>query len=254
MDNQNGEGEFRQFTSRERRKLLSALDTDRGSTWWAPGAVGWWVGVLFAIGATLFALGSVHWYAEAVGKLNDALTYYIGSIFFTSAAALQYLEAANAGPGKPGAREEHRIRVFTWRPMDLAWLSSLVQLAGTLLFNKSTFQAVQLHLTASSIDDLVWRPDIYGSVCFLIASGLAWYEFTRRVWEWKPGSLSWRIVALNLLGSFAFWVSAVSAFVVHATGHQVDKTLVNLGTFAGAACFLAAAIMLLPERTQKTLD
>src|SRR5271166_6595388 len=38
-----------------------------GSTWWAPGALAWWIGVLFAIGSVCFALGSFPPYATGVG-------------------------------------------------------------------------------------------------------------------------------------------------------------------------------------------
>jgi hypothetical protein len=76
-------------TSRDRRKRHSQLDSGRGSTWWAPGAIGWWIGVLFAIGSTCFALGAAPDYVEAVGDGADAITFFVGSIFFTTAALLQ---------------------------------------------------------------------------------------------------------------------------------------------------------------------
>ncbi len=55
---------------------------------------------------------------------------------------------------------------------------------------------------------------------------------------------------LNLVGSVAFGVSAVAAFVVPSTGSLLDEQLSNLGTFVGALCFLAGGILLLPERTR----
>jgi hypothetical protein len=67
--------------------------------------------------------------------------------------------------------------------------------------------------------------------------------------SWRPRSLSWWIPLANLIGSVAFGVSAVAAFVVPATGALLDVELSNLGTFIGALCFLGGALLLLPERT-----
>ena len=67
-----------------------------GSTWWAPSALGWWMGVLFAVGSICFALGSFPPYATAVGVTPDNITFFIGSIFFTTASFLQYSEVASA--------------------------------------------------------------------------------------------------------------------------------------------------------------
>jgi hypothetical protein len=44
-------------------------------------------------------------------------------------------------------------------------------------------------------------------------------------------------------------VSAVASFVRPATGDYVSLFLTNLGTFVGAVCFAAGAVLLLPERT-----
>ncbi len=56
------------------------------ATWWAPRAIAWWIGVLFAVGSACFAFGSFPPFATAVGTNADNLTYFIGSIFFTTAA------------------------------------------------------------------------------------------------------------------------------------------------------------------------
>jgi uncharacterized membrane protein YkvI len=106
-------------------------------------------------------------------------------------------------------------------------------------------------LSASQVDRLVWKPDAFGSICFLIASFLALLELGHAARSARPRSLSWWIVYLNFFGSFAFGVSAVAAYVVPTTGSVVNKTLVNLGTFVGAICFFAGALLLLPERTRE---
>jgi hypothetical protein len=46
----------------------------------------------------------------------DGVTFFVGSIFFTSASFLQYLQAANAGRTPVGATGHERLRVFTYEP------------------------------------------------------------------------------------------------------------------------------------------
>jgi hypothetical protein len=202
-----------------------------GSTWWAPRAVDWWVGVLFAVGSACFAAGSAPGYVSAVGPSADATTFFVGSLFFTSAAGLQGLQG--------------------WRatgPHGLDWWAAAVQFAGTLFFNVSTFNAMSDNLSAAQADDLVWTPDARGSVCFLVASAFAWIAASGGAWAWRPRSLVWLIAALNMVGSIAFGVSAVAGYVVPSTDQVRNVALMNLGTFAGAVCFLVGGLLLLPLR------
>lgn len=227
-----------------------ALNAGRGSTWWAPGALGWWVGALFAVGAAFFALGAMPGYVKLVGNGVDALTFFIGSIPFTTAALLQYLQAVNAHRAPSGLRADGPFRVLTGEPRGIDWWAAAVQFIGTLFFNASTFYAMYANLSATQADKLVWRPDIYGSTCFLIASLLAWVGVAHGLWSWQPHSLSFWIAALNMLGAIGFGFSAVAAFVVPTTGEPINVMLVNLGTFIGALCFLTAGLLLLPARTR----
>lgn len=238
------------WTSRDQRKRHSVLDSGRGSTWWAPGAIGWWIGVLFAVGSICFALGAAPGYVGLVGDEADAVTFFVGSLFFTSAALLQYLEVANTSRVLTGRVGHERWRLLTWEPRRIDWWAALVQLVGTVYFNVSTFHAVDLELSASSASELVWRPDVVGSICFLVASGLAWAEVGHAWWSWRPRSISWRITALNLAGSIAFGISAAAAKIVPSTDQVRNVALMNGGTFVGALCFLAGALLLLPERTR----
>ncbi|NLP83025.1 hypothetical protein HF576_04135 [Microbacterium sp. CFH 90308] len=48
-----------------------------------------------------------------------------------------------------------------------------MQLAGTALFNVSTFAATRESLALDQEKHLIWAPDLWGSVCFLVASALA---------------------------------------------------------------------------------
>ena len=193
---------------------------------WAPRQAAWWIGALFIVGSACFALGATPPYAEAVGATGDGVTYFIGSLFFTSAAALQLSQAPT--------------RAARW--------AGVVQFAGTLLFNRSTFQALHDNLTAAEANQHVWRPDMLGSIAFLVASALAYLD-VRRPWiTWRPRDVDWSVATLNMIGSIAFGISAVASYVVADSDTMRNAQRANLGTFIGALCFLAGAILILPRQ------
>jgi hypothetical protein len=76
------DGGVMQWEARARRKAAGAGGF--GTTWWA--------GLFFAIGSACFVVGPIPAYAQAVGGYGDALTYFGGSLFFTSGAYLSYLQ------------------------------------------------------------------------------------------------------------------------------------------------------------------
>src|SRR6516164_10816367 len=154
------DGVIARWESRSHRKHLAG-SRPRGSTWWAPQDRDWWIGVLFAIGSFLFALATVPAYVNAVGARPDAITYFIGSVFFTSAGFLQYREAVDAAPTRPGAR---RRKVFVFLPQRIDWQATAVQSIGTLEFNISTFAAITAAVGTAQARHHVWRPDILGSI------------------------------------------------------------------------------------------
>jgi hypothetical protein len=224
-----------------------AGDRATESMWWAPQSRGWWIAILFGVGSILFALGALPLYASAVGPSATSITFFVGSIFFTSAGTLQYREAVDAvgraaDPGRPPRRW------LVWAPGHLGWTASAVQLAGTLWFNLSTGYAIHTSLSAATADARVWRPDALGSIAFLVASTVAWVEVCHGWWAWWPRSIGWWITVVNLLGSIAFGVSALASYVVPTTDSLRNVELSNLGTFVGAIGFLVGAVLLLPER------
>jgi hypothetical protein len=166
--------------------------------------------------------------------------FFVGSIFFTSAAGLQWLETVNADPGP--AERRRRFRLISFEPSRIDWWASGVQFVGTVFFNVNTFRALQAGLDAQSYDRLVWRPDLLGCICFLVSSALAYAEVGPR----RP-TYEWRIAALNLTGSVAFGISAVAAFWVPSQGDVVSLAAANAFTAIGGLCFLVGAILLLPE-------
>lgn len=241
------DGSHRTWSSRRRRKVGRA-DEHRSATahaWWAPGALGWWIAVLFMAGSALFALGSFPPYADATGASVVGVTYFVGSILFTSAGYLQYVQTINATPHATQGRR--RRRYLAWQPHRIDWWAASVQSVGTLLFNRSTFNAMNTALDTHEQNRLVWAPDLFGSIAFMVASTLAWVEVCHGWWRWEPGDVSWKIVALNLAGSIAFQISAFAAFVRPSTGEVLNLPIANLGTFVGAVGFFFGALLLIPE-------
>jgi hypothetical protein len=98
----------------------------------------------------------------------------------------------------------------------------------------------------------VWRPDAIGSVCFLVSSLLAWYEICHGWAAWRPREWSWWITLANLVGSVAFGVSAVAAYINPVTGQVHNVQRASSQTLIGAVCFFIGALLLLPERTEET--
>lgn len=229
------DGRLVEWASREHRK--------RGV-----GALGRWIAVLFMVGSACFAVGSLPGYSDAVGELADAVTYFVGSIFFTAAAYLQYVECISAPLDiRPTAPPRRRLIAIEARRID--WWATFIQFVGTLCFNVTTFTALDANLTPKKADLVVWTPDALGSICFLIASELAFAEAGHAWLSWRPRSMGWRIAAINLLGSVFFGASAIAGWIQPATGDVLDAALDTSGTFWGAVCFLiGAALLLMPAR------
>jgi hypothetical protein len=192
----------------------------RGSVWWAPRRAVWWIGVLFAVGSTCFLVGPFPGFVELVGSAVDAGVFFVGSVFFTSAALLQTVKSDDG--------------IDRW--------ACAVQLGGTVFFNVSTFHALQAGLDATTYDRLVWTPDVLGSICFLVSGVLSSYAVRGR----SRRTLTWRIATVNLVGCVAFGIAAVAGYVVPSTGSTLDLAAANAWTSFGALCFLVGAVLLLP--------
>jgi hypothetical protein len=185
----------------------------------------------FALGSTCFLIGPFPGYVQLVGESADAVTFFVGSILFTAGGALQ---SWLAWP-------ERRIP----RGGRAAWYAAIVQSAGTLFFNVTTYHAMNVVLTNPDYNKLVWRPDWRGSICFLVSGAIAYRASRRHGWHgWLPvrGGAGWWQPAVNLLGCIFFGISAVAGYLVPATGSLLDQAAANWNTALGAACFLACAL------------
>ncbi len=230
------------------RKHASRLsrDDDRGSKWWAPRRASWWIGVLFAIGSLCFFLGPFPGFVQLVGSAADGTVFFVGSVFFTSAALIQYLEAANADRDLAGGRAA-RMRLFTYEPHRIDWWATLIQLVGTVFFNISTFHAMQQSFDTSQVDRLVWAPEAVGSICFLISGLLAYLEVRDGGFFSAKRTLEWKISTVNFAGCILFGISAIAGYIVPKTGDELNLAAANVTTSLGALCFLIGSLLLLSE-------
>jgi hypothetical protein len=191
-----------------------------------------WMALFFAAGSACFLVGPFPGFADLVGTDADAATFFAGSVLFTLGGALQVALAAG----------ESRA----------AWWTAVIQSAGTLFFNVSTYRALHTALSSDEYTHLVWRPDAFGSVCFLVSGVIAYRASARR---WRPplhGGPGWWEPAVNLLGCVLFGIAAIAGYVVPANGSMLDAAAANWNTAAGAACFGACAVAtLISGRTVK---
>jgi len=199
----------------------------------------------------LVAALAATWPAISPSTLLDAtalgVVFFVGSVFFTAAAWLQWLESLNGDVAMAFAGDERRWRWLGWRPRNLGYLSSAIQLLGTILFNFNTADAMLTGLTWVEQDVLIWTPNMLGSLCFLAASTLAWVELSHGRGSFAPRSIAWWIVVINLTGSVAFQLSALDSFVGAAPSPRKNLLGSTLWTAVGALCFLVGAYLLIPE-------
>jgi hypothetical protein len=174
------------------------------------------IGVLFMIGSACFAVASLPAASSVSDKVVGAV-YFVGSIFFTTAAFEQLRVARGAGTE--------------------VWAAG-IQFAGTLFFNVTTFFGMYHHFTTHTSNLLVWSPDVFGSVCFLASSVLA------EIAVLHSALVVRRSATLNLVGSVAFGISAIAAYIVPDTDELVNAALATSMTLVGALCFLWAARIL----------
>src|SRR5438045_6590603 len=98
-----------------------------------------WMAVCFALGSTCFLVGPFPGYEQLVGASADAITFFVGSILFTAGGGLQSWLAWSTRHS-PGGRA--------------SWWAAVVQSAGTLFFNVTTYQAMRSEEHTSELQSL----------------------------------------------------------------------------------------------------
>ena len=162
-----------------------------------------WMAWAFGLGSACFLVGPLPWFAALVGARLDALTFFVGSILFTVGGAVQTWVAAQS---RGDRRHRDAGRAAFW--------AAAVQSAGTLFFNVTTFRGLQVTLENPAYDKLVWRPDAFGSICFLVSGLIAYRSSARRGWRPLRTGTGWWQPAVNLLGCVFFAVAAVGGYVL----------------------------------------
>ncbi len=192
-----------------------------------------WIAIGFAVGSVCFLVGPFPGFVQLVGAGADGAVFFAGSIFFTIAALLEVREST--------------LRLGRWAA-DPSWWSAAVQFVGTLLFNLSTFAAMQDGLSTGQANRLVWAPDLFGSAAFLISGALG-YRVANRARRGGAGrGREWTMAAVNLTGCVLFGISAIASYIVPSSGSILDLAAANWTTGLGALCFLIGALLLLPRR------
>src|SRR5271156_596133 len=173
---------------------------------------------LFAIGSSLFAIGTAPGFALVGGAGATNLLCFVGSWFFTYAALIQLLLSV---PSK--------MRSWKTPSTRLEFVSAAIQFVGTVRFNVSTGAALWAHRLPIR-RRYVWWPDARGSVAFLVSGVLAVVAVSLTVGFVAPKSREWLTAWINMLGCIAFGASAVGAFITRR-GVTEDALLANVGTF-----------------------
>lgn len=195
----------------------------------------------FAVGSVLFAAGALTAQFAPSSLQAANIEFAAGAVCFTAAAAVQAWVA----------RENQVAAVGPWHVRDAFrnpdWLSAVVQFIGTLYFNAMTIRAlVDPYVDPQQANHEIWRPDLLGSVLFLVSSLIAWHPVSR---ERRHGHVQRRSVWIcqaNLYGSIAFGVSVIGARYL-VDGQLRNPAVANWATFVGAVFFFLGAILLLPR-------
>ena len=87
-----------EWISRQQRKRRRFPFAGRTGEWWESERISQWMCVLFMIGSFAFTPGALMCFDLSLPVIIPAIIFFVGSLFFTSAAYLQFLEAINV-PG-----------------------------------------------------------------------------------------------------------------------------------------------------------
>lgn len=213
---------------------------------WNPRDLGWRIAMLFLVGSSLFALGSFPPYSQLVDGRVVGITFVVGSLFFTAGGYSGFLQVIN-----DGRRGRERLQLWAWGPRSKLWWAAFIQLIGTLLFNANTIDAMVETFSVEETNRLVWGPDFFGCIAFLVASHLYWVSCCGGLWRTKPDDADWWASLLNYIGSIFFMASTLASFTLKTTGETINITIVNSGTFLGAICFLVGSYLGFPPAVDR---
>ena len=118
-----------EWVSRKQRKRRRFPFAGQTRAWWESERISQWMCVLFMIGSFAFTLGALLCFDLSLPALVPAVIFFVGSLFFTSASYLQFLEAINVpdSAARAVAGEKKQARYFAWEPDRIDWWSTRVQ-------------------------------------------------------------------------------------------------------------------------------
>lgn len=205
------------------------------------------IALRFILGASLFFIAAVLGLLDVGSAFLQNTIYFIGSIFFTLAGYLQYVQSINNSEDIHLRSELRRWRWLAWQPGRVDFWVVFSQLLGTLAFNFNTFDAFLSHTPTGELLG-VGIPDMFGSILFMISGTLGVIEFNHRLILWPSRSLQSWITLINFWGCVLFMVSAVITPITFVDP-SVWSDLSSVGTTAaGALAFLTSSVMMLYEK------
>ena len=209
---------------------------------WAPRDPGWWIAITFILGSVLFCVGAILPFTSGLSTAVTNVVYLVGSSLYLVGALIQFIQ---------GRRMKINHRDDRSAMRHLANKNSRaagIQAIGALLFQTSMTGALIRSLSIAEQERIIWVPDLFGALCFLIASSM-FFTLRYPIQHRQGNSRSARELAMmNIVGSAFFVASALGAYIVPLTDQSIYPQIANLGTFAGAVLFLLSSIPGLPAK------
>lgn len=209
-----------------------------------PTSLNSWIAVLFMVGAALFALGSAIYLNGFTHEYTLDTVFFVGSLFFTSAAYCQFHQEINT----LSTQITKRHQWLKFSADRLSYWSALCQFIGTLLFNANTFDAF-FDLGWIENELMVWTPNILGSILFLVSGSLAICVLCRGRWYWNLQNRDWWINAINFAGCVTFLASAIRAYIPPPPDAEIHAFAATALTLIGAICFFTGAFLMWMDNT-----
>ena len=209
---------------------------------WAPRDPGWWIAITFILGSVLFCEGAILPFTRGLSTATTNIVYFVGSSLYLVGALIQFIRGRRM-------KINHRDDVSAMRHLaNKNSRAAGIQAIGALLFQTSMTGAFIRSLSIAEQERIIWVPDLFGALCFLVAS---WMFFTLRYpiqHRQDNGRSARELAMMNIVGSAFFVISAFGAYIVPLTDQPIYPRIANLGTLAGALLFLLSSIPGLPAK------
>ena len=209
---------------------------------WAPRDPGWWIAITFILGSVLFCVGAILPFTRGLSTAATNVVYFVGSSLYLVGALIQFIRGRRM-------KINHRDDASAMRHLaNKNSRAAGIQAIGALLFQTSMTGAFIRSLSIAEQERIIWVPDLFGALCFLVASSM-FFTLRYPIQHRQDNRRSARELALmNIVGSAFFVISAFGAYIVPLTDQPIYPRIANLGTLAGALLFLLSSIPGLPAK------